>query len=167
MIQTLIEKLILVLRQTERSYQELLPMIQTEKEMVCEARIEALLSVSTEKKKLLIIIQQLDQKRDRLLRQIATELNLDYEKLTLPMLTDYGDAQQSQQLGGLRQSLKSILSKVRASNNENRALIQHCLVVVGHAISFVLPQSETPSIYGASGAMAQRGRGGKLVSNAV
>lgn len=165
MMQVLIEQLIQVLRQTEQRYQHLLPIIETEKEMVRRARVDALGDIAAEKECLLKDIKRLENKRGHLLKQIAGELSLSADKLTLKELVRHIDPLQARQLQQSRETLKSLLNGVRSANNENRALIHHCLGLVRQALSSVSPKSGTSSVYQATGSLINGEGGGRLVSN--
>ena len=165
MMQVLIEQLIQVLRQTEQRYQQLLPIIETEKEMVRKARVEALDDIASEKAHLLNDIKHLENKRGLLLKQIAGELSLSSDMLTLKELVRHIDPLQGRRLQQLRETLKSLLIGVRSANNENRALIHHCLGLVRQALSSVSPKTATSSVYQATGSLTNGGGGGRLVSN--
>jgi hypothetical protein len=165
MIQVLIEQLIQVLRQTEQRYRQLLPIIETEKEMVRKARVEALGDIASEKEHLLMDIKHLENKRGHLLKQIAGQLSLSSDKLTLKELVRHIDPLQGRQLQQMRETLKSLLSGVRSVNNENRALVHHCLGLVRQALSSVSPKPATSSVYQATGSLTNGEGGGRLVSN--
>lgn len=166
-MQMLIEQLTQVLRQTEESYQQLLPVIEKEKDLVRRAAVDALGAVASEKEHLLVIIRQLDNKRGHLLNQIQDMLNLSGRKPTLKELVGLADPEQGRRLQQIRVSLKSLLIRIRAMNNENRALIHHCLGLVRQALSTVSPKAATSSVYQATGALAAGEGGGHLVSNSV
>lgn len=165
MMQVLIEQLIQVLRQTEQRYQQLVPIIETEKEMVRKARVEVLGDIASEKEHLLMDIKHLENKRGHLLKQIAGELSLSSDNLTLKELVRYIDPLQGRQLQQQRETLKSLLTGVRSANNENRALIHHCLGLVRQALSSVSPKPATSSVYQATGSLINGEGGGRLVSN--
>jgi flagellar biosynthesis/type III secretory pathway chaperone len=165
MMQTLIEQLIEILQRTGNGYQQLLPLIAKEKEMVRKADIGALGDIATEKEHLLINIKMLDNKRGYLLNQIAGELRFPGETLTLRELIRHIAPQQGERLRQIRETLKSLLTDVRSANNANRALMHHCLGLVRQAMSTMSPKTVASSVYQATGSMIQGESGGRLVSN--
>lgn len=162
-----IEQMISVLQQTERQYLELLPILQKEKQMIISARLDDIQKVSEEKERLLQSIRQLESRRKVLLDQLASDLEMKSEGLTLSAIAERVSPSYRTQLIRLRTSLKTIMAKVAAVNNESRALIHHCLGTIRQALSFLTPKSTDSSVYQSSGALSQHAGEGRLLSSSV
>lgn len=166
-MQELIQELIEVLVQIEHTYQELQPVVEKERAVVCSAKVDLLSANSLEKERLAAVLKQLDHKRRKLIAKISFTSGIPVDQLTLSLLAVKGEPWQGHELRRLGQSLKTILNVIRRNNNENRALIHHCLGMVQQSITFLSPQSPHVTLYGASGSMADTGRGGRLVSGNI
>jgi flagellar biosynthesis/type III secretory pathway chaperone len=166
-MQALIQALIEVMAQTERVFLELQPVVEKERAMVCSAKVDLLTANSLEKERLAALLKRLDQQRCKLLDRIALVTGIPVDRLTISLLAANAEPWQGHELKRLGQSLKTILNAIRRNNNENRALIHHCLGMVRKTITFLSPQRSQAALYGASGSMADSGPGGRLVSGNI
>ena len=64
-------------------------------------------------------------------------------------------------------SLNDLVPKIKQANEENRAIIQHCLSIVHGALGFFQHWVMPTDVYGASGQMSMHQKGGNLISGAI
>jgi flagellar biosynthesis/type III secretory pathway chaperone len=162
-----IETLLTLLEISEGVYQKLLPAIQKEKQAALSAQADQLTTASEEKEELMVQLQYLERKRQVLIHQLAAERNLSVENIKLSTLTDESDANQSSRAKRLIASLNQLVPKIKTANEENRAIIQHCLGTVQGALNFFQHWVMPTDVYGASGQMNMHRNGGNLISGAI
>ncbi len=162
-----IDELLAILEKSEMVYQQMLPVIQREKQAALSAKSDQLTSASEEKEELLAQLQQLERKRQVLIHQIAAECHLPAEKIKLSTLADSSDPKQALRMKRLSASLSELVPKIKKANEENRAIIQHCLSIVQGALGFFQHWVIPTDVYGASGQMSLHQKGGNLISGAI
>lgn len=162
-----IDKLIGILEQSEAVYQQILPVIQTEKEAALLAKPDHLTSATQRKEELLARLRQLERKRQILINQISAECDIPVQNITLSALSDQTDAAQSSKVKRLNDSLNALVPAIKKANEENRAVMQHCLSIVQGALGFFHHWVMPTDVYGASGQISMNHKGGKLISGAI
>lgn len=162
-----IEQLIEVLEESERIYQQLLPVFQKEKEAAFSSAPEKFSAIVEEKEELLAHLRQLERKRRLIVSRISSAWNIPEDALRLSALADKMEGMQSSRILRLRSSLNALIRKVKRANEENRLLIHHCLAIVQGTLGFFQYWSMPMDIYGASGQMSMHQRNGHLVSGAA
>ena len=162
-----IDDLLTILEQSENLYQQMLPVIQREKQAALSAQADELTSASEEKEELLAQLQQLERKRQILIHQIADDRHLPVEQIKLSTLADSSDQNQASRMKRLSASLNELVPIIKKANEENRAIIQHCLSIVHGALGFFQHWMMPTDVYGASGQMSMHQKGGNLISGAV
>ncbi|MBI5064249.1 MAG: flagellar protein FlgN [Desulfatitalea sp.] len=164
----LIEQLVAVLKQTETLYEQVLPIIEKEKEAALAPDAQQLMALNGEKQTLLAQLARLEQERTALAQRIGAGLHLPPEKLNLASLAAAVDAPYDRQLGQLHERLKAVVEKVRRSNEQCQTLIQYCLRLVQSRLGFFQHWLGRVDVYGASGNLNNgAGRGGRLLSGTV
>ncbi len=162
-----IDNLLTILEKSEKVYQQMLPVIQREKQAALSAQSDQLTSASEEKEELLARLQQLERRRQVLIHQIADDRQLPVEKIKLSTLADSSDQHQAVRMRRLSVSLNELVPKIKKANEENRAIIQHCLSIVHGALGFFQHFVIPTDVYGASGQMSMQSKGGNLISGAI
>ncbi len=162
-----IDDLLTMLEQSENLYHQMLPVIQREKQAALSAQSDQLTSASEEKEELLAQLQQLERRRQILIHQIADDRHLPAEQIKLSTLADSSDQHQAVRMRRLSVSLNELVPKIKKANEENRAIIQHCLSIVHGALGFFQHFVIPTDVYGASGQMSMQSKGGNLISGAI
>jgi flagellar biosynthesis/type III secretory pathway chaperone len=159
--------LIKILEETERRYQQLLPVFQQEKKITLNSEPEKLAAIVEEKETLLAQLHKLDRHRHLLLHQMASVWAIPVNQLRLTLVADHLQEPDASRIRELGLSLKALVGRIKRSNEENRRLIQHCLDIVQGTLGFFHQMVLPKEVYGASGRMSLHQRNGKLVSGAV
>lgn len=162
-----IDQLIGLLEKSEAVYQLMLPVIEREKQAALLAQAERLTSASEEKEELLAQLQQLERKRQILIHQMAADFELPVEEIKLSTLADSSNQKQANRIKRLSASLNELVPEIKKANEENRAIIQHCLSIVHSALGFFHHWVIPTDVYGASGQMSMHPNGGNLISGAI
>lgn len=162
-----IEQLIEVLQDSEKIYEQLLPVFLKEKKAAFSSQPDVFSKVVEEKEELLAHLSRLELRRQIILNQISTQWDIPLNELRLSILADRTQGVQSSTIRWLRTSLNELTRKVKKANEENRRLIQHCLDIVQGTLGFFQHWVMPRDIYGQSGQMSMHHRNGHLISGAV
>lgn len=162
-----IEQLIEVMEDSEKIYEQLLPVFQKEKKAAFSSQPDSFCEIVEEKEELLAHLSRLERRRQIILNQISAQWDIPLNELRLSILADRIQGGQSSRIRRLRTSLNELIRKVKKSNEENRRLIQHCLEIVQGTLGFFQHWVMPRDVYGASGQMSMHHRNGNLISGAV
>jgi flagellar biosynthesis/type III secretory pathway chaperone len=159
--------LINVLEETERRYQQLLPVFQREKRITLSSEPEKLAAIIEEKETLLAQLRRLDRHRQLLLHQMASVWGIPVNDVGFTMVADHLEEPHASRIRELGLSLNALVNRVKRSNEENRRLIQHCLDIVQGTLGLFQHMVLPRQMYGASGRMRLHHHNGNLVSGAI
>lgn len=165
----LIEQLVTVLKQIETLYEQMLPIIEKEKEAALGPDPQQLIALNGDKQTLIAQLSRLEETRMALTQRIAEDLHMPITKVNLGHLAAAVHAPYDRELGQLHVRLKAVAAKVRRSNEQCQALIQYCLRLVQSRLGFFQHWlGRGVDVYGASGNLnSGAGRGGRLLSGTV
>ena len=160
-------QLIVVLETLENQYQQLLSVMGREKEATMKSNAGAMNLVVSRKQELMAAMAGMERQRRGLLQQIALQLGMPVTELKLSMVAEHTDDVQASKLNRLSASMAKLLDKVQKANDENRALIQHCLGLVESTLGFFQRWLAPASVYGNGGKIDDGPLNGKLLSGIV
>jgi flagellar biosynthesis/type III secretory pathway chaperone len=153
-----------VLQQTEALYQQLLTLIDQEKQAAAGIEVQHLTSVSNEKQAVLAQLKLLDQQLARIMQQVANDRSISRDKLNLSLIAGSAGPPLDDQIRSLNKRLKTLTVQVQRANEECRQLIQHCLRLVHNKLGFFHHWSGAAAdVYAASGNIRGPATGGRLV----
>lgn len=166
-ITAMIEQIIDILEQSEKLHQDLLPVMDREKRAVLGSDPHLLAEVAVEKEALLAQLGRLEPQRKRIIHQIAETLDISAPQLNLSALSMRAENVQKPRIEHLRDSLGKLVKTIKRANEENRALIRHCLALSQSALGFFHHWMIPASVYGSSGRINSGQGNGKLLSGTV
>jgi flagella synthesis protein FlgN len=162
-----IDRLTRVLIQSEQAYRELLDLLQREKQAAMASDAQRLSGVVERKTDVVARLASLERQRNTQLQAIAGSMDIHGGALTLSHISRELPDQSKEQLDRLSASLRSLAVKTRRLNEENRALVAHCLHLVRGALGFFQQMLNPASVYGASGRVDKGSGSGRLLSGVV
>ena len=160
-------EIIETLERSEALYQLLLPLMQREKAAALGSNPRILAEVTADKEALLSQLNALERQRGRLVHLAAEETKIPVTGLNLSALADLADDDHKIRITKLQETLARLVKTVKRQNDENRALIQHCLDLTRSAIGFFQHWTIPASVYGASGYICSGRPNGNLLSGNV
>ena len=164
----LIEQLVEVLTQIESLYEQMLPIIEREKEAALGPDPQQLVALNGEKQTLIAQLSRLEEKRMVLAQRIADALRLPDTRVNLASLAAAVSAPYDRELRQLHSRLKDVVERVRRANEQCQTLIQYCLRLVQSRLGFFQHWMGRVDVYGASGNLnSGTGSGGRLLSGTV
>ena len=154
------EAYLIALQEMTGLYEQMLSVMETEKSAVAASDIDALVSATAEKQRLLAQLAACEQRG----RQLTHQITAGKRPIDLASMLDLVAPEERGALKQTGTALKALLEKIRLKNRENRLLVQHCLTLVQNSLSFFNHWNRAESVYGATGTM-RASKGGRLLSN--
>lgn len=143
------EQLRTILEEELSLHQQMLPLLQEEKETILHRKPRELTQVLKKKEAVITALKKKEQSRQALIIQIAHALRTDSGKLTLRVLAA---TWRDQRLLALQQEFSSLLDTIKARQDENNQLIQKGSQLIQECVNilFTGPQDQC---YGPQGVM--------------
>ncbi len=137
-----IEKLLTVLENQKKDLQSLLEAIRKKQEALVSRNTTALEDIIKQEEKLLLKIQNNEEKRLDSIIEIYKNLNISNDNFKLSKLISVlegkTDEKQLKTLRGLNHTIKGYISEIMKLNRQNMFLIQHTRQFVSETISAIL-----------------------------
>ena len=144
-------------------YQELLTLIEKEKQAVVATNLAELNETAKVKDNLLLKIRILDEQREHLLRKLADDLGHPAQALTLAKLSQFVEAPQANRIKRLRSTFLSVIAKIQRANDCNRTLFSHSLELVRSSVNLLNNVMTSSPVYFPSGNIQHRDQTGKIL----
>jgi len=145
----LITDLIAVLNEQSSIYEELAAIAENKKEMIVKSEIDGLRDVGKNESELIGKAQKLDKKRDNVVADIATVLNISTEEITLTELIKCIEKQpECEELKMATTRIQEAAENMRAVNDKNRVLLENALEFADYSINVIRSAMEVvPASY--------------------
>lgn len=161
---TLFNKFLCLLEDETGFYQSLLLVVQKENRAVVDLKLEELNEAVKEKEKLLLKIQILEEKRQRVLERVADSIECPFQSLTLSKLAQLSEEPYSTLLNTCHSNLLSITKSIQEVNNSNKSLVMHSLKLVGSSLSLLDNLISPIPVYCRTGKSQINDKGGHVLS---
>jgi flagellar biosynthesis/type III secretory pathway chaperone len=148
-------------------YEELLAVIEKEKQAVVATNLAELNESAKVKDNLLLKLRILDEQRQHQLRLLADDLKQPVEELNLSKLAGLVDAPHVTRLNGLQSTLVTIIGKIQQANERNRALFSHSLELVRSSMNLLNNVMTSTPVYFPSGNLQHSDQTGKILQGEV
>lgn len=155
------------LDQTQTLYHDLLLIIQQERDLVIRSKVEQLSVLLVEKQDVLAQLARLEQQRTQQLKNIAEELHLPIQQISLSRMAEQVPTPYDVQIQERRAALRHIVGAIAKANEENQSLMKHCLNLVQGSLRFFQHWINPSSVYGATGNINGGHKSGRLLSGTV
>ncbi|MFH1625988.1 MAG: flagellar protein FlgN [Pseudomonadota bacterium] len=166
-LDSLLEDLLTSLDRETALYQNLLLILQREKQAVVGLAFDDLNESNKEKETLILQARAFEEARLVLSERLAEQLKIPAHKLTLLHLSDAVEEPYSAKLKTYRSNLLSLLSSIQEINRVNETLIAHSLDCFTGSLSLLTSLVSSGSTYLDTGRLQQVSRHGKLVRGKV
>ncbi|MFW5985577.1 MAG: flagellar protein FlgN [Halanaerobiaceae bacterium] len=127
MNEKLLDNLYAVLKTEYEYYQKLNDFASEKKEAIIENDVEKLTEIIEKEKDIIAEINQLEDKRDNLLAEFNSKVDLDTEQLNYSQLVENISQKWETRLGELREKLLNIIDELHQKNEENKSLINEAI----------------------------------------
>ena len=144
---SLLEDLLASLDREAEIYQDLLLLLQREKQVLAGPTLQDLDECNREKETLICKAGTLGETRRLLLEKLAEELKIPFEELTLRRLGGMIKEPFSHEVKSRRSTLLSLFHSIRETNEFNESLINHSLNCVTGSLSLLSNLVSSGSTY--------------------
>ena len=148
-------------------YGELLEVLKSEKESLLTMDLKRFTGSLEIKQDLLRRLRHLEHRRNELQADLAAQLGLPAETLTMKRLAACLPAREGERLARQRSGFKDIVARVRALQRSNRRLVSHGLALTRNSLRFLQENLADGCVYHAGGKMQKHVDTGRLLSGNV
>ncbi len=150
---SLIDNLITTLNTENDEYAALFDLSMEKTGIIVKGDVDALNNIVEREQEVIERIIVLEKKREECTKDIATVLNKDYRRLTLPLLIEYlkGQEREARLLSEVHGRLKSTMSQMVQINEQNKVLLQESLDMVEFEMNILRGMKQAPSTANYSG----------------
>ena len=157
---SLIEELTTTLQQEEKIYQNLIPIEEEKTQMIVSNNLESLSEITKQEQEFISEVNELEKKREEIVKNIATVLGKESSKLTIRTIIELLKGQNEQKnLARVYDTLTKTLDRVVSINEQNKALIKQSLDMIEFNMNFYQSIQKANSNNYNKGAYSDNGTG--------
>lgn len=129
---SIMEELITVMEDELKEYKNFIPILNDKTKSIIENKVDELQSISTVEQQYLDRINNLDKKREEIIKNIAILFDKDYKTLNLKGIIEMLDKQPKDQfaLSKLHDEMKATVKVILEINEHNKSLIEQSLEMI-------------------------------------
>jgi hypothetical protein len=162
-----IAKLITVLSQEMRMYNELLLVLRKKQSSIIEGKIEDLREAVEKEQVILKETEALASNRETTFNKVREILNSEEEIRNLSQLIQVVESTYAERLSNIHRSLQRIVQEVILTNEENRYLLNYSIKFVREAARELVKSSEQFPVYSAKGSSDQGPTSSRLIEGRI
>ena len=148
-------------------YQELLTIMDKEKQAVVGTNLAGLNEAAKVKDNLFLKLRILDEQRHHQLRLLADDFKQPLEGLNLSKLAALVRAPYAKRLTRIQSALANIIAKIQQANERNRALFSHSLDLVKSSMNLLNNMMASTPVYFSTGNLQPSDQTGKILHGEV
>lgn len=134
---SLIEDLTSTLNEEDKIYKKLIPIEEEKTQIIIENNLQALSEVTKKEQEFIAMINQLEKKREEIVKNIGVVLNRDSSNLTISAIIEMLEGQDEQvNLASVYDKLSNTLTNMVSINNRNKILIEQSLDMIEFNMNF-------------------------------
>ena len=163
----LLARLITVLSQEMRMYNELLLVLRRKQSSIIEGQLEGLKEAMAQEQTILRESEELAGTREASLKAVGTALGSGEDIQTLSLLIAVVESTYADRLSDIHRSLQQILQEVMLTNEENSYLLDYSIKFVREAARELIKSSERFPVYSAAGKGDEGPQGSQLIEGKI
>ena len=140
-----------VLEQEALLYQDASAISAKKTDVIVHGKIEELDSLVKAEQAIIIKIGKLENEREKIVRELSEELDLNLEKITLSDINARLGADSYSRLENCQKSLAQTIGGLKNSNDTNAQLIQNALDYVNFSVNLLTTNQNAGSLYSQDG----------------
>lgn len=144
---SLIEDLIITLTSENEIYEQLLPVAKDKTQIIVKNNLEELQKITEIEQLLVEKITPLENKREEVVLNIGTVLNIKKEELHITKIIETlkNQPEHQEELTKIHTKLKTTVNRLVDINNHNQKLIKHSLEMLEFNMNFIQSTRMAPS----------------------
>lgn len=158
----MLTQLMAVLRAEAGLYRALLKILRAERDAFVRGRHAEMQAAAASKRRVLSQVEVQEQRRARVLEQLAVSLNRPVEALTLAFLAGQVKAHESSLLS-LRSELLGQITQLREENRRSEMICRHAAEVMRGSLRLLQGVAATGSVYRPNGRLENSRLSGRLL----
>jgi FlgN protein len=166
-METLLKNLNNCIDRQRNLYRKLLDLFLEERRAILASDLEDLNNVIIEKELILQNIRQEEFKRRQTGDEIAAQLGIDPETLTISQLSRKIKEPYASEIQHSGARLQTLIDEIQVASDRNRSLCLQALQFVGSSIKLLTTLTHPNQVYHATGRVQNEGRIGRMLSGAV
>ncbi|MCX6639269.1 MAG: flagellar protein FlgN [bacterium] len=151
-----IKKLTTLIREEEQILKQFLDLLNLQKEYLMSNQIEQFQGTVSRQEELIDSIKEIEQRRITHVKKYADAESLRENEITLTHLIEVTLGDASEELKALKQSLSSLVEKIRKANRVNEMLIKHSLNFIQKSVGWLIDSTEVARVYDPLGRTARQ-----------
>jgi flagellar biosynthesis/type III secretory pathway chaperone len=159
----LLKKLLGLLEHATELYQSLFAVVQQEKDAVVGLNLHQLNQACKAKDNLLLKLRILEEQREQLMDQLASDLNCSPQEISLTRLSEWVEEPYASKLHERSTDLLALIQTLQAANQQNKALLSHSLELIHGSYNLLNNAIADSPVYYRRGEVQNNGQTGKLV----
>ncbi len=163
----LIARLITVLSEEMRMYNELLLVLRKKQSSIIEGKLESLKEAVEQEQAILKHSEAVARTREASLKEVSDTLGRKDEIQTLGQLIELVESTYAERLSDIHRSLQRIVQEVILTNEENRYLLNYSIKFVRDAARELIKSSEQFPVYSAEGMSGKERSGSNLIEGRI
>ena len=166
-LNSILEDLLTSLDKETALYQDLLLLLQREKEAVVGRALDDLNKSNKKKETLILQARVFEEARLVMLDKLGKQTGIPSNKLTLSYLSDVVEEPYSTRLKAHRSNLLSLFHSIQDINRVNEGLISHSLDCIAGSWSLLSNMVSSGSIYLDTGQIQNGNKNGRLIRGRI
>ncbi len=162
-----LEQLIRLLDQETELYRSMLDVVDREKEAALRSDVDALQATAMEKEHLISELQQMETLRRQLVADLAVELGIPDQEVTLTAITQAADEPYAGRLNRINKNFSNIIKSLQMANECNRQLVEHSLALLRGSFNQLNDLVAPGTVYYRSGNIQSSKSTGNCISSEI
>ncbi|MFB0515234.1 MAG: flagellar protein FlgN [Candidatus Neomarinimicrobiota bacterium] len=163
----LIARLITILSEEMRMYNELLLVLRKKQSSIIEGKLEGLKEAVQHEQAILRESEAVALTREASLKEVSSALGKEEEIQSLGQLIEAVESTYAERLSDIHRSLQRIVQEVILTNEENRYLLDYSIKFVRDAARELIKSSEQFPVYSAEGRGAKEPASSRLIEGKI
>ncbi|MEN6314953.1 MAG: flagellar protein FlgN [Clostridiaceae bacterium] len=147
----LIDTLIDTLKKETDLYEGIQKLSKNKTDAIVEGKVSELESITSLEQSMILKLGKLEEEREKLVEQIALQLNVKASDITITNLKERFSGEQAEKLNGCHNTLSKLVNELSTANELNSKLIRNSLDYIDFSINLLTDAGSTGNNYGTSG----------------
>ena len=163
----MINQLLRLLGQERELYRSMLTVIDKESKAAVRSDLNALTKAGEEKENILVKLRSIEEKRIRLVREMADVLGHPPRDFTLTMMSQLVGEPLAGRLSQAGTDLSTVLNTVKDANHRNKQLFEHSLELLRGSFNLLSELTQSDMVYYRTGNIQRTYQTGKCVNGEI
>ena len=143
---SLIEELIIILKQEQELYESLIPIAEEKTRIIIKNDLESLQEITEKEQHAVEKVNTLEKKREETITNIGTVISRDPSVLNIQTIIKFLEKQPKEQkeLSIIHDNLKKAIHRLMEINNHNKSLIEQSLEMIEFNMNFIQSTRMSP-----------------------